>query len=57
MKPPLPPEPNRVEVSMAKPGIDQETSPPSAIRCSPGPMVISRMGMVVPAIRVCMRKR
>jgi hypothetical protein len=52
MKPPLPAEPKLVEVWMSKPGVSQETSPPSAMICSPASSVISSTGMVVPAMVV-----
>jgi hypothetical protein len=55
MKPPLPPEPNPVEVSSSNPGVSHDTSPPSAMICSPESSVISRTGIVVPTIFVFMR--
>ena len=53
MKPPLPPEPKRVEVSMARPGVSRRP-PPSAMIRPPGASVTSRTGIVVPRVRVCM---
>ncbi len=53
-KPPLPPEPKRVDVSSAMPCEYQPTSPPSVVSVSPLASVISRTGMVVPTIRVSM---
>ena len=40
---------------MSNPGVSQETSPPSAMICSPASSVISSTGMVVPAMIVFMQ--